>query len=432
MPRVAVVGGGPAGLMAAEVLSSAGHEVHLFDRMPSVGRKFLLAGRGGLNLTHAEPRDTFIERFGPKAGDVADVLGAFGGPEVRAWAKGLGIDTFVGTSGRVFPVDMKSAPLLRAWLHRLRHPMSGRAVQFHQRHVWRGWNDDGELRFDTPHGAQSFAAQATVLALGGASWPRLGSDGSWVDVLTRSGVAVAPLRPSNCGFDVSGGWTEHFMHRAAGQPLKSISFQVLSPANDVVDDPTGRSEKNHVLFSRKGECVVTETGLEGSVVYAASRLIREQVDTHGKAEVRLDLLPDWSTERVAAAVTAPRGSRSLSSHLKGRLTLDGVKLGLLYEQLGADRMHNPQLLSEAIKSLPVTLVRPRPLGEAISTAGGVCFDALDKGCMLTALAGVFCAGEMLDWEAPTGGYLLTACLAQGHWVGRAVCAYLGPAGQRVG
>jgi hypothetical protein len=332
----------------------------------------------------------------------------------------------------VFPVDMKAAPLLRAWLHRLRHPVSGTAVRFHQRHVWRGWSANGELRFDTPHGELVFAAQATVLALGGGSWARLGSDGAWVDVLTQSGVAVASLRPSNCGFDVVGGWTDHFKHRAAGQPLKSISLQVVSPARASGGGPTDHTQSVQVLFSRKGECVVTETGLEGSVIYAASRWVREQVDAHGQAEVWLDLLPDWSLERVAAAVTAPRGSRSLSSHLKSRLSLDGVKLGLLYEQLGSERMHDAPLLARAIKSLPVVLARPRPLDEAISTAGGVHFGALDDSGMLKSLPGVFCAGEMLDWEAPTGGYLLTACLAQGRWVGKAACTYLGAAGGCVG
>lgn len=409
--------------MAAEVLSSAGHQVHLFDRMPSVGRKFLLAGRGGLNLTHAEPQDAFVDRFGPGAEAVVNMLKAFGGPEVRAWAAGLGIETFVGSSGRVFPVDMKAAPLLRAWLHRLRHPASGVSVQFHQRHLWRGWNAQGELLFDSPHGEVRFAAQATILALGGGSWSRLGSDGAWVEALARSGVAVAPLKPSNCGFDVVGGWSEHFRLRAAGQPLKSIALTVVSPSLVVTEGSDGGAGQG-ALFSRKGECVVTETGLEGSLVYAASRWVREQLEVHGKAEVRLDLLPDWSLERVASAVGAPRGSRSLSSHLNSRLALDGVKLGLLYEQLGSHGMHDAQLLAKAIKSLSVELARARPLDEAISTAGGVRFAAVDERCMLTSLPGVFCAGEMLDWEAPTGGYLLTACLAQGHWVGGAVCAHL--------
>lgn len=412
---VAVVGGGPAGLMAADVLAAAGYRVHLFDRMPSVGRKFLLAGRGGLNLTHSEPMPNWAGRLGERAKVLAPMLDDFGNQHVCEWASSLGVETFVGTSGRVFPIDMKAAPLLRTWLHRLRHPTSGYAVQFHPRHHWTGWTDVGELRFETPQGEVLFQSLATVLALGGASWSRLGSDGAWVQPLGEAGVDIAPLKPSNCGFDVAGGWTPHFQGKFAGQPLKSVSLSISSV--------TG-AHGGDVVFSRRGECVITQTGLEGSVVYAASAMLRDQIAVSGQAEMRLDLLPDWSLERVIAAVSAPRGSRSLSSHLKSRLSLDGVKLGLLYEQLDAQAMRQPQTLAQAIKALPIMLASPRPLDEVISTAGGVRFEAIDDQGMLRARAGVFCAGEMLDWEAPTGGYLLTTCLSLGRWAGHSAVRYL--------
>ncbi len=418
--------------MAAEVLANKGHQVHVFDRMPSVGRKFLLAGRGGLNLTHAEPLSRFVHRYGADGAAVlSPMLDVFAGPEVCAWAAGLGVDTFVGSSGRVFPTEMKASPLLRAWLHRLRHPGVGVPVQFHERHKWIGWGEGEELQFQTPSGAVAFRSQATVLALGGGSWPRLGSDGLWVDMLGRCGVVVSPLKPSNCGFDVSGGWTPLFQQKFAGKPLKSIALQVNYSPDQLPGSPDNTVHPS-VAFSRKGEFVVTQTGVEGSLVYAASRCLREQLEAHGKAVMVLDLLPDWPLDRVVAAVTAPRGSRSLSSHLKGRLALDGVKLGLLYEQLGALAMRDDPkalALALAIKALPIELARTRPLNEAISSAGGVRFDAMNEGCMLIQRPGVFCAGEMLDWDAPTGGYLLTACLSQGHWVGQAVNAYLDAKGQ---
>lgn len=412
---VAVIGGGPAGLMAAETLVAAGHRVHVFDRMPSVGRKFLLAGRGGLNLTHSEHLAGFEGRFGPRVKELAPMLHSFGSAEVRAWASSLGVETFVGTSGRVFPVDMKAAPLLRAWLHRLRHPTVGAEVRFHVRHRWIGWDGNGALTFETPQGLLAFHADATVLALGGGSWPRLGSDGEWVRLLSAEGARVVPLRPSNCGFDVAGGWTPVFREKSAGQPLKSIALRV--------PDSSAGSEARD-LFSRRGECVITDSGLEGSLIYAASMVLRDLIESTGQAVLVLDLLPDWSEDRVLSAVSASRGSRSLSSHLKSRLSLDGVKAGLLYEQLGPQGMWDPKALAKAIKALPVTLVSARPLEEAISTAGGVAFESLTEHGMLVSRPGVFCAGEMLDWEAPTGGYLLTACLSQGRWVGAGVHAYL--------
>jgi uncharacterized flavoprotein (TIGR03862 family) len=397
---VAIIGGGPAGLMAAEVLSGHGIQVDLYDAMPSLGRKFLMAGKGGLNLTHSEPIDAFLARYGERRPQLEPLIAAFGPDDLRAWAAGLGVDTFVGTSGRVFPAEMKAAPLLRAWLHRLR----GAGVRFHVRHRWLGWDAEGGLRFATPAGEQTVAAAATVLALGGGSWAKLGSDGAWVSVLARRGVPVAPLKPANCGFDCA--WSEHFRSRYAGEPLKSVALAFAGE-------------------TRRGEFVVTEHGVEGSLVYAYSARLRDAIECDGSATFELDLLPDWPAERVLAEVTRPRGSRSLSSHLQSRLGLTGVKAGLLRECLAKDEFADPARLAAAIKALPIPVLAPRPIDEAISTAGGVAFAALDEGLMLRDLPGVFCAGEMLDWEAPTGGYLLTACLASGRAAGRAAAIHLG-------
>lgn len=409
---IAIIGGGPAGLMAAEVLSAAGLQVDLFDAMPSVGRKFLLAGKGGMNLTHSEPADRFAERYGERRQQIEALLQDFGAGEVRAWAQGLGIGTFVGSSGRVFPTDMKAAPLLRAWLQRLRHPAGGGpGVRFHMRRRWLGWDTDGQaLRFQTPAGEQALRARAVVLALGGGSWARLGSNGAWVPLLASRGVAVAPLLPANCGFDVAHGWSEHFSSRFAGQPFKNVAIRL--------------GLEQEAAFERKGEFVATRTGIEGSLVYAASALLRQQIVRQGDATLYLDLLPDMPADRVAREVAHPRGSRSLSSHLKSRLGLDGIKAGVLYEGLGKDAMTDPARLAAAIKVLPLRLVAARPIDEAISSAGGVLFEALTPGLMCEALPGVFCAGEMLDWEAPTGGYLLTACLASGRRAGRGALDWL--------
>lgn len=399
---VAIVGGGPAGLMAAEVLASAGRQVHLFDAMPSVGRKFLLAGRGGLNLTHSEARPAFDARYGPHQDWVGPWLDQFDGPKLRAWADGLGARTFVGTSGRVFPHEMKAAPLLRAWLHRLRHPAAGWPVRFYMRQRWLGW-DGQALLFQRDGQSLRVHAQATLLALGGASWPRLGSDGSWVPLLQERGVAVSPLRPANCGFDVWGrdgqGWTSHFAQRHAGQPIKSVVLQTGRPGSEQA-------------WRRKGECVITATGLEGSLIYAASARLREELHA-GEAWLALDLLPDYSPDRVREELARPRGSRSLSNHLKSRLGLQGVKAGLLHELVSGEDWADPGRLASVIKALPVRLKSARPVQEAISTAGGVCRETLTPHLMLRNCPGVYCAGEMLDWEAPTGGYLLTACLASG-------------------
>ncbi|RJP70374.1 MAG: TIGR03862 family flavoprotein [Comamonadaceae bacterium] len=407
---VAIIGGGPAGLMAAEVLGRAGVAVHLFDAMPSVGRKFLLAGKGGMNLTHAEALPAFVGRYGAQAERLRPLLDAFGPQAVRDWAAGLGIDTFVGSSQRVFPTDMKAAPLLRAWLQRLRHPgLGGVPVAFHMRHRWTGW-DGTALGFDTPQGPLRVQARATVLALGGASWARLGSDGAWLPWLQAAGIDVAPLQPSNCGFDVAGGWSPFFAERFAGQPFKSVAIRAT--------DSLGQG------FHRKGEFVATATGVEGSVVYAASSLLRDEITRNGQATFELDLLPDRSAEQVLAQVAHPRGSRSLSSHLKSRLGLEGIKMAIVNERVDKATMHDPARLAAALKAIPVTLVAARPIDEAISSAGGVRWEALDGGLMVKQRPGLFCAGEMLDWEAPTGGYLLTACLASGVVAGEGVRRWL--------
>lgn len=408
VPSVAVVGAGPAGLMAAEVLSAAGVAVDLYDGMPSVGRKFLLAGKGGLNLTHSEPFEPFVARYAEAAGWLRPLLQRFGAQATRDFAATLGIDTFIGSSGRVFPADMKAAPLLRAWLHRLR----GRGVRLHMRHRWTGWADDGALRFDTPQGVVAHRAAATVLALGGASWQRLGSDGAWVPLLASRGVAVAPLLPSNCGFDVD--WSEHLRSRHAGAPMKSVAISWARP------------DGQHV--TQRGEFVITATGVEGSLVYAASAALREAIARDGQASFTVDLLPARDLAWVAQELAHPRGTRSLATHLKTRLKLDGVKAALLWEGVDRRVMDDPAQLAARIKALPITVQRPRPIDEAISSAGGVRRDALDDGLMLKALPGVFCAGEMLDWEAPTGGYLLTACLATGHAAGEVVLRWLRPKG----
>lgn len=410
---IVVVGGGPAGLMAAEAAALAGHQVHLFDAMPSVGRKMLLAGRGGLNLTHSEPFDSFMDRFGASKQPLLPVLTRFGPGEVCQWAHDLGVPTFVGTSGRVFPKDMRAAPLLRAWLHRMRQPQPAAGqVHVHVRHRWEGWSDDGQLSFVNPQGAGTVRFGALVLALGGGSWARLGSDGRWVPWLQAKGVGVAPLRPSNCGFDVVGGWSPHFQNRFAGLPFKSVALRV-----------PGR-EHDEAAFERRGEFVATNTGIEGSLVYAASAMLRDQLAEEGRAALFVDLLPDWSPSKVLRELAVPRGSRSLSTHLKSRLGLDGIKAGLLYECLPKDLLQDVPALAAAIKAVPLLVGSTRPLDEAISSAGGVSWDAVDEDGMLKACPGVFCAGEMLDWEAPTGGYLLTACLSTGRGAGEGAAAYV--------
>jgi len=403
-PAVAIIGGGPAGLMAAEVLSTAGVRVDLYDAMPSVGRKFLLAGKGGMNLTHAESHELFKARYGARRIDLETWLDDFAADAMRTWAQELGIDTFVGSSGRVFPTDMKAAPLLRSWLHRLRQA----GVSLHMRHRWLGWSMDEQddaaatLRFKTSSGETRTRPDAVVLALGGGSWARLGSDGAWVPLLEQRGIRVAPLRPANCGFDV--GWSEHFRNRFSGHPVKTIALTLADGTR------------------RVGEFVISESGIEGSLVYALSAPLRDEIESNGSALVHLDLAPDRSEQYVIDEVARPRASRSLASHLQSRLGLQGVKTGLLRECLTPAEHADAARLGAAIKALPVRLLATRPLDEAISSAGGIPFEMLDKHLMLSELPGVFCAGEMLDWEAPTGGYLLTACMATGRAAGRGVLA----------
>lgn len=410
-PTVAVIGGGPAGLMAAEILSANGIKVDLYDAMPSVGRKFLLAGKGGMNITHSEPYPIFLSRFDKHANNIAPLIQEFGSNALRQWVQSLGIDTFIGSSGRVFPSDMKAAPLLRAWLHRLR--VAG--VQFHMRHRWLDWNADGHLRFSSPNGIVSIEADAVVLALGGASWARLGSDGAWVPMLEQRKISIAPLLPSNCGFDVQ--WTPHFIERFAGHPVKSVAITLPDLNNQEPPLP------------KQGEFVISVSGVEGSLIYAVSASLRDHILRHGSAQPHFDLLPDWTYERVLGEVSHPRGARSWSSHLQSRLGLKGVKVGLLREFASA-AFSDVTKLALAIKALPLPLMSARPIDEAISSAGGVMFNELNSALMLTTIPGVFCAGEMLDWEAPTGGYLLTACFASGRKAGQGALGWLTSQGLR--
>ena len=408
--RVAVIGGGPAGLMAAEALAQQGVRVDVYDAMPSVGRKFLMAGKGGMNITHSEPLEPFLGRYGARREQIAPLLDVFGPDALRAWLQGLGIETFVGSSGRIFPADMKAAPMLRAWLHRLREA----GVQFHMRHKWSGWGPDTDdaathtLRFATPDGEQTVTCDAVVFALGGASWPRLGSDAAWVPLMASRDVPVTPLRPANCGFDAD--WSPYLRERFAGQPIKPVAITLTDVDNKV--------------HNRQGEILLTETGLEGSLIYALSAVMRERILAGGDVTIELDLAPGLTLERVVAEVTRPRGSRSIASHLHGRIGIGGVKLALLHEMLSKEAFADAAGLAHAIKALPVRLTRARPIAEAISTAGGIPFEALDAHLMIERLPGVFCAGEMLDWEAPTGGYLLTACFASGLVAGRGALAHL--------
>ena len=410
---VAVIGGGPAGLMAAEVISRQGVRVDVYDSMPSVGRKLLMAGKSGLNITHSDPFDVFVSRYGKRSKNIEPFLKAFGSDQLREWVHSLGIQTFIGTSGRVFPMGMKASPLLRAWLKRL----SDSGVTFHLRHKWTGFTSTqaaapGEangnksifLRFLTPNGEVTVKADAVVLALGGGSWSRLGSDGAWVPWLRQAGAGVEPLRPSNCGFDVT--WSEHFREKYDGHPIKSV---VLSFGD----------------FHQQGEFIVTREGVEGGLIYTTSARMRDEIEANGTAVMHLDLKPDRTLEWLVDKLSRPRGRRSLASYLEKTLGIKGVKAGLLREFVSREDFTNPERLAEFIKALPIPLVAPRPLDEAISSAGGIRFESLDENLMLKVMRGLFCAGEMLDWEAPTGGYLLTACFSSGHAAGQGVLKWLG-------
>ena len=401
--HVVVIGGGPAGLMAAENAAANGASVDLYDRMGSVGRKFLIAGKGGLNLTHSEPFERFVARFGARHADVAHWLDRFGADALRAWAGGLGIETFVGSSGRVFPQDLKAAPLLRGWVRRLR--ASG--VRFHVQHRWTGWDESGALRFAGHEGEQTVEADAVVLALGGASWPILGSDGAWFPLLQDQGIDLARLQPSNCGFEVD--WSAFLRSRFAGAPLKPVAIRWTASDGSTI--------------YRQGEFVLTEKGIEGSLVYSLSAVLRDAIASHGSATIEVDLVPGRDASRLQRDLSRPRGSHSMAKHLHRHAGIDGAKSALLHEVLTRDVLNDPARLAVAIKALPLRLLRARPLDEAISTAGGVRLEALDQHLMVRAKPGVFCAGEMLDWEAPTGGYLLTASFASGLIAGAGAAAW---------
>ncbi|QPD04168.1 MAG: NAD(FAD)-utilizing dehydrogenase [Candidatus Nitrospira kreftii] len=403
MATVAIIGGGPAGLTAAEAAVRGGAEVKLYDAMPSVGRKFLLAGKGGLNLTHSEPMEQFLSRYGTRRHDIEPAIRSFPPEAIRAWAHSLNIETFVGSSGRVFPLDLKAAPILRAWLRRLRKA----GVQFHVKHRWCGLDQEGNPLFNSPQGLQSVQADAVVLALGGGSWPHLGSDATWIHILAERKVPMTPLKPANCGFDVR--WSEYFRTKFAGYPVKTVQVTVKAIDGTVI--------------RRMGEFVITANGVEGGVIYMVSAAARDGIAAEGVTTLWLDLLPDRPLQQLVQDLSKPRSKRTVATHLKRCAGIMGVKAGLLHETIPKEVFRDPARLATALKSLPITLVGPRPLEEAISTAGGVLFEALDTRLMLRSIPGVFCAGEMLDWEAPTGGYLLTGCLATGHLAGAAAAEW---------
>jgi uncharacterized flavoprotein (TIGR03862 family) len=401
--HVAIVGGGPAGLMASDVLVRSGARVTIYDQMPAVGRKFLLAGRGGLNLTHSEPLNQILLRYGQAEPHIRPAIDAFSPDELRAFSAELGQPTFIGTSGRVFPKAMKASPLLRAWLRRL----AAMGVTFKLRHRWRGWDEAGRLLFDTADGVTAVAVDASVLALGGASWPKLGSDGVWVAALEDSGIAVTPLRPANCGFLVA--WSAIFRDRFEGQPLKRIALSF-----------GGRSAR--------GEAVITGKGLQGGGLYALSDVLREAIASHGHAVLLIDLLPDKNVTALEQKLRAPRNKQSLANVLRKALSISPVAIGLAQEAAVASSTRlselTPEALADLIKAVPVRLVGVEPIGRAISTAGGIAFDEIDERFMLRRRPGTFVAGEMLDWEAPTGGYLLQACFATGAAAGRGALQFL--------
>lgn len=396
--QVAIIGGGPAGLMAAEHLSAAGFSVTVYEAMPTFGRKFLLAGKSGLNITHAEDFGRFSGRFSSSSSRMQPALDAFTPSNVRAWAQELGTETFVGTSGRVFPVAMKASPLLRAWLARL----GNQGVVLKTRHRWTGF-EGGGFRFETVDGDLLIRPDAVILALGGASWPRLGSDAAWVPWLKAEGIAISEFQAANCGFDVK--WSDVFVERFAGAPLKSVST---------------RSDAG----TYQGEFVISKHGIEGSLVYAHSAVLRELINRDGQAVLDVDLVPGRSFERLVRDLSRQDAKASFSNRLRKGAGLDGVKAALLRELIPDVNRMPPEDLARAIKALPIPLLRPRPIAEAISSAGGIAWDELDSGFMLERRPGLFAAGEMLDWEAPTGGYLLTACFATGLAAARGVEAYL--------
>ncbi|SDP06183.1 TIGR03862 family flavoprotein [Phyllobacterium sp. OV277] len=395
---IAIIGGGPAGLMAAEVVSAAGHDVTVYDAMPTVSRKFLLAGKSGLNITHSEDYARFVTRFGAASDHLRPALDGFTPENVQAWAAGLGTETFIGSSGRVFPKVMKASPLLRAWLRRL----EAQGVTILTRHRWTGFAGNA-FTFETPAGIKTVECDAALLALGGASWPKLGSDGAWTSWLADKGVEINVLRPANCGFDVD--WDDGFRERFAGTPVKSVTATSGAGA-----------------FS--GEFVITQHGIEGSLVYAHAASLRDELEEQGNASLVLDLAPGRSTEKLARDLARQDSKASFSNRLRKGAGIEGIKIALLRKFADAADLSDPQRLAKLIKALPLVVQRPRPITEAISSAGGVRWSAIDKTYMLKALPGVFVAGEMLDWEAPTGGYLLTACFATGRAAAHGINARL--------
>jgi uncharacterized flavoprotein (TIGR03862 family) len=401
--QIAIIGGGPAGLMAAERLSAAGHQVTVYDAMPTVGRKFLLAGKTGLNITHSEAYDLFAGRFGSASGQLRPALDRLLPHDIRVWAKDLGTETFVGSSGRVFPEVMKASPLLRAWLRRL----DEQGVTFRLRHRWVGFAETGALRFETPEGETLVQADATLLALGGASWPKLGSDAAWTGILEAEGVALAPLLPANCGFDCD--WSLHFRERFAGAPVKSV----------MAHSDTGSSQ---------GEFVISQHGIEGSLVYAHAAALRDRLTETGSAVLTLDLAPGRDLARMIRDLGRQDGKASFSTRLRKATGLDAVKVALLREVVPESVRYAPEALAGIIKALPLRVVRPRPIAEAISTAGGIRWDEIDDSFMVKARPGLFVAGEMIDWEAPTGGYLLTACMATGRAAADGILDWLNRSG----
>ncbi|MFT4184198.1 MAG: TIGR03862 family flavoprotein [Rhizobium sp.] len=396
--QIAIIGGGPAGLMAAEALSLSGHRVTVYDAMPTVARKFLLAGKSGLNITHSEDYARFADRFGPASDRLRAALDAFTPEDVRAWAAGLGTETFTGSSGRVFPKAMKASPLLRAWLARLQ----AQGVTIQTRHRWSGFAEDG-FAFETPEGRSVIHCDAALLALGGASYPRLGSDGGWVDWLRAKGVAIGDFQPANCGFDVA--WSPVFRDRFAGEPLKAV---------------TATSQAG----TFPGEFVISRHGIEGSLVYAHAACLRDCLADDGQATLLVDLAPGRSVERLTRDLSRQDTKASLSNRLRKGAGIEGVKTALLRELASPETLATPELLAQQIKALPIPLQRPRPIAEAISSAGGVRWSDIDDAYMLKALPGLFVAGEMIDWEAPTGGYLLTACFATGRAAARGLERWL--------
>ena len=397
-PSVAIIGCGPAGLMAAEVLINSGINVNMYDAKPSAGRKFLVAGKGGLNITHSDPFELFISRYGNGSTDLRTHLETFGPDQLRMWLLELGFETFIGSSGKIFPTDMKAAPILRSWLIRLKN----NGVSFYFNHKWTGWTPKNNLLFETKTGTEEVCCDAVIFALGGVSWPKLGSDGSWIPFFNQKGISINPFKPANCGFNVP--WSNLIQTRYDGYAIKSVVLSFTDFENQT--------------RAQKGEFLVTRYGLEGNLIYAFSAAIRDTIESQGQAEIYLDLAPDWSIQQLTEKLSKPRGSRSISSHLEKTIAFYGVKKALLWEVLKKEDMLNPRILAAAIKSLPIKLTSTRPVSEAISSAGGVRFNELDENLMLKSLPGSFCAGEMLDWEAPTGGYLLTACFSTGHAAGK--------------